>query len=447
MDVKLKNTAIFLEESSLMKKEFLYLYEKMMKDPDELFLFIDKNIDNSVQNAIKRQPMDGYIFDGIVDILKNNPKLKLVDTSGNFDFKELEKEIKKAKYENIYFLTNNENIFHSLEDLKKEFKKAKTIKLSGFDVEEWKIAKKTIKNAFYVNKDDYTHTYDPQDLEYVYSPKYGYLKLFKDNVQSGGEGTIYKTYNGMLAKVYFKEHLSYINYKKLQYMMNMDVYNPYINWPKDLIYQDSNYIGYVMDEVVDAKSLDFLRIEGFEGYSELNRYEISLEFLKQVYYLHQKNIVIGDLKLDNILIKYPNQVYLIDVGSYQVKDYPCTVYHPEYTKKMYTEEDLRKYLRSPEDEYYAINKIIFEILVGKKPNYDRNNTEIAFDNQEFHYPLIVGKIDKNTPVDLKRWSIMTQKMREMFYFYFKDNKVSYLSEWINEISQVIEMINKMGGKK
>ena len=226
-------------------------------------------------------------------------------------------------------------------------------------------------------------------------------------------------------------------------MLSLDVFNKYINWPKDIIYYNNNPVGYAMDEITDATGLDDLRISGFEGFSEQNRYEIAINFLGLMDYLHKKKIVVGDLKLDNIMIKHPNEVYLIDCGSYQIGDYPCVVFHPLYTKKQYTEQELRKYLRSPEDEYYAINKIIFEIIVGRTPFFDPDDPNLDEEGTKFLYPLDISTIPSTTKrVDLKRWAMMSKKMREMFYYYFTQDKVSYLPEWIKEIENHYAKLTK-----
>ena len=86
-------------------------------------------------------------------------------------------------------------------------------------------------------------------------------------------------------------------------MIEQDNYNPYINWPKDIIYYNGSFVGYLMDEVKNTTALDELRIDGFTGFTLIDRYEIAYNLLVNINYLHQKNIVIGDLKLDNILIK------------------------------------------------------------------------------------------------------------------------------------------------
>lgn len=441
MDITIKEKSlIFIDESSLKIKDFLPVLEKIISDQHfSLVTFIlDAKIKESLEKCyISTVGSEKYIFDGFLDVIFQTNKFDLIDTNNYFDYTQVEFYILKHKIKDAWFITQKEFVYFNMLELKNKITHINLCKIDKGQLVEWTAFKKKDLNAFYVDKDQYINRIKVEGLDYVYSPKYGYLWLLKDNALAGGEGTIYRTYNKKLCKIYHQEQLSYINQKKIDYMLTYDVYNPYVNWPKDILYYKNNFVGYLMDEIEDATALEDIRMDGFKGFSILDRYVMCYNLLNHINYLHQKHIVIGDLKLDNLLIKKPNEVYLIDCGSYQVGDYPCTVYHQEYTKKKYTEDELRKFLRAPEDEYYAINKIIFEILVGKKPNYDRNNIEIDGDRDIFEYPLDISKIDGSSARDLQLWKLMSDKMREMFYFYFKQGKVSYLPEWINEIKLVI----------
>lgn len=439
---------IFFEELALAQKEVIQFYEDLLGLPN--FCDVTICVDESLkilrrESAVIEMGKSGWILDGMLDILEKTGQLLYVDTNSYFNFENLVNIVQTQDYTKAYVVTQKEKVFNVVADivLKKNVMFS-ILKLSDGGVIEWqRKSREERRLAFFVEKNKYINQINVGKIDYVYSPKYHYLKLYQDNVKEGGEGKIYRTYQGMLCKIFHAEHMSYVNLKKLQEMLDMDVYNSHINWPKDIVYYDNNPVGYVMDEISDAIGLDDLRISGFEGISEQNRYEIAINFLELMHYLHQKNIVVGDLKLDNVMIRKPNEVYLIDCGSYQINDYPCVVFHPQYTKKNYTENELRKYLRTPEDEYYAINKIIFEIIIGRTPFFDPNNLDIDTEGTTFLYPLDARMIlPEENRIDLKRWAMMSQKMREMFYYYFAQDKVSYLPEWITEIRNHYNKLRK-----
>jgi DNA-binding helix-hairpin-helix protein with protein kinase domain len=296
-----------------------------------------------------------------------------------------------------------------------------------------------MKKSFFVNNDIYVNPVDTQDVDYVFSPKFGYLKLNKNHKVRGGEGTLYATYNNMFVKIYHPDHITYTNLKKLQAMAAMDVKNPYILWPKDLIYSSFNFVGYVMDELKGAKSLDELRDENFKSFKTLDRFVIAKNLLENLNYLHKKNILVGDMKLDNILVKPNKEVYIIDCGSFQVLDYACDVYHREYTERIKTEEELKQTLREPSEEFFPINKIIFEILMLKTPYYSKNNIEIDSEgSREFNYPMSAAEVEKTPPYHIKVWLSLSETMRKFFYDYYKNKKITPLENWINELEDFIE---------
>jgi serine/threonine protein kinase len=158
-----------------------------------------------------------------------------------------------------------------------------------------------------------------------------------------------------------------------------------------------------------------------------------------VSYLHQKNIIIGDIKLPNILVKGPEELFIIDTGSFQVFDYPCTVFTKEYSNKQYTSDSLRKELRDVEDEYYAVNKVIFEIMMLKGPHYSPDSIEIDLDSmiRPFAYKLKPPRSANNLFAHEQIWFGLSERMREYFYYFFVKGTITYLEDWIQELSSFI----------
>ncbi len=296
--------------------------------------------------------------------------------------------------------------------------------------------------AFFLEKDVYVSPFEIKDLTYVYSPRYGYLQLDKSKEFSGGEGVCYRTYNGFFCKLYFKKHLTYVNFKKLQAMVEMGCATPYISWPLDILYYRNQFVGYLMNELTDTKSVDELRDDGFSQFRLLDRFIIVRNFLRSVEYLHNRDILVGDMKLDNILVAPNCDVHIIDAGSFQVQDYACNVCHKEYTERIYTGDQLKRILRSVREEYFPINKIIFEILMLKNPFYSRDNTEIDGDGARiFSYPMDMASIPvqdpRTMPYHMKVWFSLSPNMRQYFYYYFTEGKVTYLSDWLRELDVYI----------
>ena len=448
MELELKKiTNIFIEESVITEQGFFNKLKEILtptlKDPNvKVNIIMDKNI-NSYLDSLKKNLYfkQAYLFEGTIDILTYYNLLQLIETKSYLETEELEKTIRNHQDINNYFITQKESIY-------KTFKKIKTtidlsiLKFEGTSFVEWKEAKKSLK-AFYLENDDYIYKVDTKDLDYVYSPKYGYLRLDLSSEKSGGEGSVFKTYSNLMAKVYKQDNITYVNYKKLTTMLDMNIYNPYICWPKDLLYYKNHFIGYIMDEITDATTLLTLRLENFSEFTHLDRFKLCYNLLKNISYLHEKDILIGDLKPDNILVKSPEDVYFIDCGCYQIEDYSCPVCHPEYTKRVFKKDEIKKQLRTLEDEYYPINKLAFEILIRKNHTYSPNNLDIENqDKTQFYYPLDVSKV-KPESEDMAIWCFLTQSMREYFYYYFKEGRITDLKTWCNELKLFIDKMKSM----
>ncbi len=434
------NRLYFIDEGVFSTDKFYSLLEILLADPKiEPYFAVDREIQNDINNFLSMGLYDdAYNIQTYLYFFANRRKLEYITTSG---FLDLEDFLQKAtKYNEVYVLTQQEKVYDAFKGLKSKMPVLKIYSVRHRNLVEWKETEKTIYKAFYVENDKYVNGLNIDKIDYVYSPKYGYLKLERSKAVSGGEGTCFKTYNGFFVKLYNKNHLNYVNLKKLQKMMEMDISNDFVLWPLDIVYYNNNFAGYVMKELKGAYNIDDMRDLGFRvgDMSPLDRYKICLHFLKTVDYLHRKNILVGDMKPDNIMVKPPRSVYIIDSGSFQIEDYCCPVCHPSYTEKVYTGKELRQNLRTIEDEYFPINRILFEMLMLKSPFYNKENIEVNEEgNRKFEYPMSKDNLT-SMPMHLKLWFAMSDKMREYFYYYFTQGKITYLSEWIRELELFIK---------
>lgn len=438
-------TYIFIEESTILETGFIAKFKSIIdaelrQRKNVVKIFIDNEIDNITQNLKNNGEFKkSYLLDGFIDVIKFYGLMEIVETNSYLDIKDILDKMNNPSTAKRYLLTQKETVFNSLKGLKNSFD-IQILKFLGNSFEEWIIENKNLK-AFYLENDYYMTKVDTSNMECVYSPKYGYLKLNQASKKTGGEGTVYQTYNNLMAKIYHQDNITYLNFKKLSNMMEMDIYNPFICWPKDFLYDENHtFVGYLMDEISDATTLLTLRLENFSDYNHIQRFILCYNLMKNLNYLHEKNILVGDLKPDNILVKSPEEVYFIDCGCYQIGDYACPVCHPEYTKRVFKNNELKEQLRTVEDEYYPINKLAFEILIRKNYTYSPNHLDIENqDKNQFHYPLDVTNIVPETE-DMAIWCVLTQSMREFFYYYFKENRITDLSTWCNELKLFINKL-------
>ena len=446
-----KNNYIFVEDTVFVYPNFYLLLKKYIEtieaNGQKLTVFVDSGIGEKIEKyKADLKFKEAYLLEGLIDILEQKGLLQKIETNSYLDYTLLEAEFAKSKKDAKYIIiTQRDGVYNVFKELNNSCKHLTFYQVTDSGFEEWQdqVQVTTPKDAFYLQDDEYVNRIDTTGIDYVYSPKYGYLKLNISSQMNGGEGSVYRTYNNMMVKIFKKENITYVNFKKLSEMIEMNLYNPFICWPRDLVYVGDIFVGYVMDEVKGAETLLSLRLQSFSEYTHPERFEICYNFLKHIKYLHDKGILIGDLKPDNILVKSPSEVYFIDCGCYQVNDYACPVCHPEYTKRVFKKDELKKQLRTVEDEYYPINKMAFEIMIMKNHTYSPDNMDIEnTDKSQFFYPLDVDGIDIKSE-DMALWAkFLTASMRKYFYYYFKQGKITDLSEWVKELQLFLEKIKK-----
>ena len=422
----------YLDSSVLLEEGFYKVVEQLWSSSDACFV-----LDKSIQREIELyrglgKAEEALTLESFVLLLTQLASTVQVETAGGFDADAL---VPLAK-EKLFVVTQQQKLVDNYATL------GDAVSFLSFDGEGLvPFSGSTSENgeAFCPETDFYVNPFDGDKVDYVYSPRYGYLKLDKSKEYSGGEGVCYRTYNGMFCKLYYKKHITYVNYKKLQAMVNMRCSNPYVSWPLDILYYRNQFVGYLMQELTDTRSLDELRDDNFSGFRILDRFIIVRNFLSVIEYLHGKGILVGDMKLDNILVKPNCDVHIIDAGSFQVEDYACNVCHKEYTERVYTGDDLKHILRSVREEYFPINKIIFEILMMKGPFYSRDNTEIDGDgSRDFNFPMeLPTDSAADLPYHFKVWFALSPAMRQYFHRYFTEGKVTYVSEWLRELDHYI----------
>lgn len=427
-----KKQYYYLDASILLVPNFYLQIEQLLRSAQPNFL-----IDSAIYHDIETYRAVGAeaqarTLESYVNLLANLGCAAMIDTQGGFAAEALA----PMAQQELFVLTQQASVADIFSAVASG---AHLLRIQNGELLPWPADMNENKPAFYPERDGYVEQFDIDEIEYVFSPRYGYLKLDKSSALSGGEGVCYRTYNGLLCKLYFKKHITYVNFKKLQTMVEMGCTCPYIAWPQDILYYRNQFVGYVMEELHDTRSIDELRDDGFAGFTVLDRFYIVRNFLRCVEYLHARGILVGDMKLDNILVRPNKDVHIIDSGSFQVRDYSCDVCHKEYTQKLYMGDELKYILRTTKEEYFPINKIIFEILMMKGPFYSRDNTEIDGDgSREFTYPMDPAELAGQTvPYYLKVWFALSPEMRRFFHRYFTEGKVTSLGDWLRELDAYI----------
>lgn len=82
-------------------------------------------------------------------------------------------------------------------------------------------------------------------------------------------------------------------------------------------------------------------------------------------------------------------------------------------------------------------------MVLKNPYYSPTSLEIDLENnnEKFNFPLDISSIGRTSPPYLIAWALLSDRIRESFYYYFfdpKNRKITYVDEWIGEFKLLIK---------
>lgn len=286
-------------------------------------------------------------------------------------------------------------------------------------------------------------------------------------IASGEEGTIYALSNNTLyvAKIYKPKHRTRIKREKLKKMISFKNENDRICWPCDILETYSGiFVGFIMP-IAKGKILKSLTISPAamrKKYSEVDRklqIEIILEFLKLFKYLHEHNILFGDINLSNIMFDNQYHITFVDMDCVQVGEFPCVTstagfdspeviigrgdhrfdWLPEDRayefNRYYTD-----FYRTLEMEYFSISVLIYTLLmngflpyeyrefglVGDPGEY--NDNELCM-KQQFPYSTDFNKVEKHANHQ-EIWSHFPSFLKEAFVNCFTYNKRYTDEEWI-----------------
>ena len=250
-----------------------------------------------------------------------------------------------------------------------------------------------------------------------------------EELGAGGEGSVYKTdFPGFVAKIYLQEKITRLRYEKLSLMLTKDINCEGICFPLAMLFNQRNeFVGYLMREASGrelGKSvfLPMLLKKYFPTWTKIETVQLCITILQKIKYLHDRNVILGDINPYNILIESPTKVYFVDTDSYQVEGFICPVGTP-----LFTAPELQRNksygLRTLGNENFAIATLLFMIMHPGKSPYALQDGGGIVENilaGDFSYPfgeLKTGKV----PQGFWRycWSHLTYKIKETFYHTFR----------------------------
>ena len=257
----------------------------------------------------------------------------------------------------------------------------------------------------------------------------GNIRL-EEEISAGGEAIVYRTNTPFVAKIYKKEKNTTRRQKKIHLMLTKKISCKGICYPVDFLTNEKGeFVGYLMPA---AKGVELQRsvfapkpvfLKKFPCWNKKDTVQLCITILKKFQFLHERNIIIGDINPANILINSPTDVYIVDTDSFQIENFPCPVGTINFTAPEIQRKPFSNFLRTIDNENFAIATLLFMIMLPGKPPYSQQGGEDPISNiikMDFSYPF-GDNTNKKTPDGPWRfiWSHLTYKIKEAFYNTFR----------------------------
>lgn len=225
-----------------------------------------------------------------------------------------------------------------------------------------------------------------------------------ERISEGGEGIIYKTsLPDMVCKIYLQERLTHDRLKKLERMTSRRSPAPGICWPCELVRnRDGEFIGYLMPmakgEIFNLSVFKKpLLEEMFPHWQREHLVQLAITTLTLIQKLHQLNVLIGDINPNNFMVVNEHEVYLVDTDSFQVEEFPCPVGTPQFTAPELIGLPYNSFLRTKENEMFAVATMLFMILfVGKAPFSGQGAGDIIESIKKHQFPYVAEDSEKSS---------------------------------------------------
>lgn len=281
----------------------------------------------------------------------------------------------------------------------------------------------------------------------------------------GGEGEIYTTGdNALVAKLYNKRHLTANRRDKLRLMLEKAPAIAGLCWPTALLcHADGSFAGFLMPRIDPAYrelTTSVLQLgkpsvqQKLPGWDRLALVRTCLNLCVLLERLHRAGILMGDINPRNILVRTADPEHpalaVVDCDSCQVGSYPCpvgTVLHTSpaiYKRLNTTNPRYGTFLRTPEDEDYAMAVLLFELLMlNQSPFSSKGVTDLAQAVREGKFAYRFAPKDNSgavsdgsdTPDGPYRmiWGNMPYAIREGFYNTFARATPPTPAHWRNAL--------------
>lgn len=302
------------------------------------------------------------------------------------------------------------------------------------------------------------------------------VNVFLDKeVGKGGEGTVYETDRpGVVAKILnnnIGKNRTVNKREKIELMQSKNFRNPFVAWPISAIYDKSTFVGFLMPEV-KGTHLKKLYNDANKGLNLVNMtrtqiVSLVVRILGIFVYLHDRNIIVGDIKEENIVVKPDGKggfnPYFVDCDSYQIYPYPATKISEGFVPpELCTGIDVSTVYRTIGNEEFALFSLLFSIMhKGVRPYSQRQTDRYTYGDDDliplvkgwFPYSEDMAEVQKRAPfAAMGNWAHLPSYIKKAFISVgreggknFGENKRLSAREWLKLFSMYLRDL-KPGGR-
>jgi len=272
-----------------------------------------------------------------------------------------------------------------------------------------------------------------------------------EELAEGGEGKIYRTNNdAVVCKIYHEDRITESRRDKLKLMVSRDIGIREVCWPIDVVTNvNGQFVGYLMPKV-DGKIMKTavfakpLLKKNFSNWTRIQLTQMAITILNAIAGIHRLNIYIGDINPQNILVKDEHTIYIVDTDSFQVEGYPCPVGTETFTPPERQGMNYADFLRTEQDELFAVTTMLFMILfIGKAPYSSQGGGEAAENirSRTFAYDR---DTDERPPIGAWQfiWSHLHPALKHDFLDVFSKGERVSIKEMIRHLNLSLAAMRK-----
>ena len=242
-----------------------------------------------------------------------------------------------------------------------------------------------------------------------------------ERIGDGLEGDVYKTEltdkgTSLVAKIFNRSHCTRRREEKIKLFLNRYKKDKFGNitegyffagicFPYRALENDQGeFVGYLMPEAKGVELSELLTSVRFNevlpNADKRTLINIALNILEKILFLHQHDILLGDVSAKNILVRNSREVFFVDTDSYQIGRFPSPNFTdnfvpPENQARLDKGERHADFMRTQGNELFSIAVLLFNILMmGQYPYIHRLREGQDEKSERWFYPYPGEQIDE-----------------------------------------------------